>query len=208
MATAWDEDKLACLWGRAKTNRLLASGALRPYHTAADGRQYFTEAAVMAHYKYKSPAAPGRACCTCCGHCAEPGSAGRKVAKAFGADEARYGDGYELDYTDGEYPDEYLEGDYPPDEDDEDEDADLDADEDEGGLDEPGDAGVGDRDDDLGGGPLEDYIDGRIKVLEADERLAAALADRADLWALENSSLGLAVGRLRLRDSVRRWLGG
>jgi hypothetical protein len=55
---------------------------------------------------------------------------------------------------------------------------------------------------------LEDYIEGRIKALEADERLAAALADRADLWALENSSLGLAVGRLRLRDSVRRWLGG
>jgi hypothetical protein len=102
--SAWTEEKLAELWGRSKTNRLVAQGLLRPYHTDADGRHYFSAADVMRHYQFKSPAAPGRACCTCCGHCAEPDSAGVNVAKAFGADEALYADDYEPDIEDGEYP--------------------------------------------------------------------------------------------------------
>jgi hypothetical protein len=195
----WHEDALAAIWSRAKTERLVREGWLEPCGTDRYGRQLFRNADVMKHYALAASSA---------------GVAGLHTRKAFGPGGAEYPAEYEPDIADGEYPDEYLEGDSPPDEDDEDEDdedaedADLDADLDEGGLDEPGDEDVGDRDDDLGGATMEDYIEGRIKALEADERLAAALADQADLWALGQSSLGWAVGRLRLWDSVRRWLGG
>jgi hypothetical protein len=63
-----------------------------------------------------------------------------------------------------------------------------------------------DDEDDLA---MEDYIDRRIAVLDRQEKAVAAALDRqADLMALGQASLGLAVGRLRLWDSVRRWLRG
>jgi hypothetical protein len=90
MASAWDEDKLAGLWGRAKTNRLVASGELRPYHTSSDGRLYFAAADVMRHYAYKQPDRPSVGCCACCGHGCEPtayqaAAAGGVIVKALSA---------------------------------------------------------------------------------------------------------------------------
>jgi hypothetical protein len=71
--------------------------------------------------------------------------------------------------------------------------------------DEPGDGG---EVDDLGGASMDGYIDQRIAALDAEEKMAAALADQADNLALANASLGLAVGHLRLRQAVAGWLGG
>jgi hypothetical protein len=82
---AWSEDSLAGLWGRTKTERLLAAKTLRPYHVGEDGQRYFAHENVMEHYAYKSPGTPGQACCSCCGHCEEP--RGMVTTKSFGRGE-------------------------------------------------------------------------------------------------------------------------
>jgi hypothetical protein len=54
MTTAWTESKLACLWRKEKTRRLLAAGTLRPYHIDDEGERCFSHDDVMEHYQYKS----------------------------------------------------------------------------------------------------------------------------------------------------------
>jgi hypothetical protein len=203
MASVWTESKLAGLWGSAKTERLLATGALRPYHTDQSGRLYFAHDTVMEHYQYKSPDAPGRACCTCCGHCAEPAGAGVKVTKAFGpAGGVDYQGGYGAEPADGDYPEagededspqEYLQG-----EQDEDEDAD-------GGELEPADGGAADEED---GEPMDHYIDRRLKALDDEQRWLAALERQFDLFALESASFSLAAQNLFQKVAVARMFQG
>jgi hypothetical protein len=57
-AVAGDRDSLAALWGREKTQRLLATGALSAYYTGADGRRFFAESDVLRHYAFKSADTP------------------------------------------------------------------------------------------------------------------------------------------------------
>jgi hypothetical protein len=184
MATAWTESKLSALWGSAKTNHLLAAGTLRPYHVGADGRRYFTQEAVMAHYAYKAADAPGVACCSCCGHCEEPRGFG--TAKSFGPGGMA---------VDGDVP-EYLKG-YSPDEGPEPEPDDED-------FNEPDD-GEPDEDDleELSEESLADYHDARLAELDAVEKLAEAV----DALAFENALTALQTERLKFKQAMWRVFG-
>jgi hypothetical protein len=180
----WSEDSLACLWSREKTARLVHEGRLTSCGTDTYGRQLYKDHDVMKYYAFGSVPA---------------GEAGLHTSKGIAAGPVAYeADEYEDDYEADEYEDDSSQGSVGAEDDDED----------EGGLDEPGDGGLLDEDDD-DEEPTDAYIDRRIAVLDRQEKaVAAALAGQADLMALGQSSLGLAVGRLRLRDSLRRWLGG
>jgi hypothetical protein len=197
MASPWTETALAALWGRQKTDRLVAEGLLKSYHTDAAGRRYYAEGDVMAHYAYKSPDAPGVACCVCCGHCTGPGDSGRNFAKAFAPGEAgeyERADEYVPDNAEENTPLEYLEGDYPPDDDLED-----------GDLDEPDDGG----DFDLGGEGIADYLDRRLKSLDTIENGdLGALAEEVAEMALEGALISLQAERLAFGRAARRLTGG
>jgi hypothetical protein len=198
----WHEDALAALWSRQKTDRLVRAGLLESHGTDALGRQLFDDRAVMAHYQFKSPEAPGRACCTCCGHCAEPAyeSAGAlATTKAFG------GPGYGLAEDEpgaGAYPYAYLADDGGG------EDGEDSSQEVAGGLDD--DLLEDDLEEDglEDGEPMDSYVDRRLAALAAEQKALAALEQQAGLWALGQASLGLAAGRLVLGAAVGRWLGG
>jgi hypothetical protein len=94
MPKVWNEDSLACLWTRAKTERLVRAGQLTPCGTDGYGRRTFTEKDVMRFYAYAR-------------HQVDDPYGGLNVTKVFGggwpgvyvsaADE----DGSELDEDDG-----------------------------------------------------------------------------------------------------------
>jgi hypothetical protein len=204
MATAWTESKLACLWGRQKTARLVASGVLRPYHIDDEGERCFAHDDVMMHYAYKSAGAPGQACCACCGHCAEPSSSEASFAKAFsGGGAALYAED-----DDGDVP-EFLDGDYSLDEDPEPDLDDDDEDWSEPGEGEPDEDELDalDLDDDevveLEGESLADYHNKRLAEVAAIEKLAGA----ADALTLETALTALQVGQLAFRAAVARTFG-
>jgi hypothetical protein len=200
--SSWTESKLACLWGKEKTRRLLAAGTLRPYHIGEDGRRYFTHEAVMTHYAYKSANAPSQACCSCCGHCAELPSSEAYFAKAFGQGRVGRYAGDE-DSPDG-FEDDPDDQDVLDDNDDQDDDEDLDPSWISDYVDGPGlDDDEDDALDEPDGGSLADYHDERLAELDAVEKLSAAV----DALAFENALTMLQAGRLTFRAALARTFG-
>jgi hypothetical protein len=71
MPKVWNEDSLASLWSRQKTERLVGAGQLTPCGTDGYGRQLFKHESVMKHYTYAR-------------HQADDPYGGLNVTKVFG----------------------------------------------------------------------------------------------------------------------------